>query len=173
VAVAEKVLSNGLEGAVLLLKRRHDILGKQIRARGQRDWVRNGGLEAVGVGFDGLEGLVGGGRGNRLEGFDEGIDGGELLGQVGIGSEELVIFGNDALSTVSGQLAPKQTQGRARERTYSKLEMSGAGRAVPGSCSDAAAHQSLLLPLTDLQLDLDLDLRVGESVVIIAIDLTA
>jgi hypothetical protein len=100
------------------------------------------------VGFDGLEGLVGGGRGNRLEGFDEGIDGGELLGQVGIGSEELVIFGNDALSTVSGQLAPKQTQDRAGERTYSKLEMSGAGRAVPGSCSDAVCTSVIAIAAT-------------------------
>lgn len=117
--VAEEVLANGLEGAILLLKRRHDVFRKQIGARGERDRVRDGGLEAVGVGFDDLEGLVGRGRGDCLEGLDEGIDGGELLGQMGIGSEELAVFGDDAGNMVSGGLSANAGQeGRGRTRSW-------------------------------------------------------
>lgn len=75
------MVAHGVEGAaVLLLERRHEVLQEQVGAGGEGHRVGDGGLEAVGVGFDGVEGFEDGGGGDGVEELDEGFDGGDGLG---------------------------------------------------------------------------------------------
>lgn len=70
---------------MLLLKRGDDILRDEVGAGGGCDGVLERGLEVGGVCFDDFEGLVGRRRGDRVKGGDEGVDGCDLLGEVGLG----------------------------------------------------------------------------------------
>lgn len=62
-SVAEEMLPHGVEAAILLSERRNEVLEEEICSGRERYWVRDGGLEAVGVDFDCVEDLeYGGGR---------------------------------------------------------------------------------------------------------------
>jgi len=51
------MLSHGVEAAVLLAQRGNEVLEEEICSGGERDGVRDGGFEAVGVDFDCVENL--------------------------------------------------------------------------------------------------------------------
>jgi hypothetical protein len=95
-AVAEEVLADGVEAALLLLERSDEILQEQVCAGGQGHGVLYGGFEALAVVFDGVEGFEDGGGGNGVEEDDEGFDGGYGLGEVGVGVEEVAVSRDDA-----------------------------------------------------------------------------
>lgn len=97
-AVAQQVLADGVEAAVLLLEGGDEVLQEEVGAGGERDGVLDRGLEAVAVGLDSVEGFVDGGRGDRVEQLDEGLDRGDGLGQVGVLGEEVAICRDDAAS---------------------------------------------------------------------------
>jgi hypothetical protein len=60
-SVSEKMLPHGLEATILLTQRRDEVLKKEIGSGGEGYGVRNGGFEAIGVRFDGVEDLENGG----------------------------------------------------------------------------------------------------------------
>lgn len=117
-SIAKKMLAHGVEATFLLLKRRHEVLEEQVGAGSERDWVRDGGCEAVGVGFDRVEGLVYGGGGDGVEEGDEGFDSGDGFGQLGVGGEEVAVRLDDAGSN-SQHLMNKRALGRAEVLTQS------------------------------------------------------
>lgn len=90
------MLPHGVEAAVLLLERRHEVLEEEVGAGLEGQRVLDGGLEEVGVGFDGVERLVYGGGGDGVEEGDEGFDGGDGFCEVGVGGEEVSVGGDDA-----------------------------------------------------------------------------
>ena len=85
------MFADGVEAPVLLLKRGDEVLQEQVGARGEGDGVGDGGLEAVAVQLDGVEGFVDGGGGDGVEEDDEGFDGGDGLGELGVGGEKLSV----------------------------------------------------------------------------------
>lgn len=56
-SVAKKMLSHGIEAAVLLAQRGNEVLEEEVCSGGERDRVRDGSFEAVGVDFDCVEDL--------------------------------------------------------------------------------------------------------------------
>ncbi|KAH6605384.1 hypothetical protein Trco_007091 [Trichoderma cornu-damae] len=53
-SIAQQVLPHGVEAAVLLLKRSDEILKEEVSSRLEGQRVLDGGLEAVGMGLDGV-----------------------------------------------------------------------------------------------------------------------
>lgn len=62
-AVAQKVLTNSIEGTILLTKRGDEVLEEEVCSGGERYGVGDGGLQTIGLGLDGIEGLEDGGGG--------------------------------------------------------------------------------------------------------------
>lgn len=100
--IAEQVFANGVEAPILLLKRGHEVLEEQVGAGGEWDGVGDGSFEAVAVQLDGVEGFVDGGGGDGVEEDDEGFDGGDGLGELGVGGEELSVGCDDAEGMLDG-----------------------------------------------------------------------
>lgn len=81
-AVAEEMLADGVEAAVLLPKRGDEVLLEEVGAGGEGDGVRDGAAEAVGVGFDEVDGFEDGCGGRGVEEGDERFDGCDGFGEV-------------------------------------------------------------------------------------------
>lgn len=142
-SIAQQVLPYGVEAAVLLLERRDEILEEEICARLEGQRVLDRSLEEVGMGFDGVEGLVYGGGGDGVEEGDEGFDGGDGFCEVGIGGEEVSVGGDDAIE--SQNRAGKDSRD-AKKTAYSKVESLGCvrkGSSVGMGCATARMRRSV------------------------------
>jgi hypothetical protein len=101
-AVAQEMLAQGLEAAVLLPKRGDEVLLEEVGAGGEGDGVGDGVAQLVRVRLDEINGLEDGGGRGCVEELDEGFDGGDGLGEVWVGGEEVSICCYDARIKLGG-----------------------------------------------------------------------
>lgn len=93
-AIIQEALADNVEGEVLL-EGGQQVLVEEVRAGAEWDRVPDVVAQDPGVGLDEVEGLVGGGEGDRLEQLDDGYYGRNGLAEVGRGGEDAVVFGDD------------------------------------------------------------------------------
>ena len=89
--VLDEMLADSLEVTVLLLEHLAGEPQEEIGAGAEGHGIADG-LEALGAALEDVDGLVGGRGGHRVEQGNEGLDGDDGLGQVGVIGQELVIF---------------------------------------------------------------------------------
>lgn len=133
------MLSQRLEAAVLLPKRGDEVLLEEVSAGGEGDGVGDGVAQTVRVRLDEVDGLEDGGGGGRVEELDEGFDGGDGLGEVWVGGEEVSICCYDAGRTELGEV---YVVGGGGERTRNLFVLGGLW--WPVSRRIIAAEQLLL-----------------------------
>lgn len=136
-AVAEEVLADGVEAAVLLLEGGDEVLQEEVGAGRERDGVLDRCLEALAVRLDRVERLVDGGGWDRVEELDEGLDGGDGLGQVRVLGEEVAVCRDDAASTVRFLTARETMCGVFRTRNR-----------FDWICAKAAMYSRRLFPVS-------------------------
>ena len=150
-AVVDQVLADLVE-AIEAARRGHDIrrrrglahghaeeVGKDVGASLEGQRVGNGRVQARDLGIGDLPGLHGGGRGGVAQDVDEGLDGGDGLGEVGIFGQQAVVCSDNAGSLARAKLVTWSTGGSMTYSNDSLLDLAWDAVDEAGGTSVGAA----------------------------------
>lgn len=99
-SVLDEMVSDGVKITSLgastgILKSGNDIALEEIGTGREGDWVRDSALQFGGQGGQMIESLRDSGRGNVMKSFDQGLNGGDGHGNVGVAGQDAVIGADD------------------------------------------------------------------------------